>query len=321
MPSQPSASSSSPLGPLSDLLTTFSGLKIEGEPPPTDFSPAPACPIAVLPEEILAEILLFVAIVDVASYARLANVCKRLAYLVMTDDRIWRRIALGPEFGFAAMHYKWACRINGKSLGQDGKGGKLLTMSSKFPPSVEFPQRTLPPSLPYTTLVPDPYSSHRNMLRRRSRIRFNGVYISTVNYTRPGGNSSMGATWGTPVLIVTYYRYLRFYRDGAVISLLTTSEPADVIPHFSAENVRAYPYLHAPLPPAHGRQAKLQAAAQAAALPAVMKDALPGRWRLSGPDEILPFNDGDNGDDDGEAREDDDDDGDDEEPFLSLIHI
>jgi len=64
---------------------------------------------------------------------------------------------------------------------------------------------------------------------------------------------------------VTYYRYLRFFRDGTVISLLTTSEPANVVHHLSKENVHNHHTVGSSLPTA------------------VMKDALPGRWRLSGP--------------------------------------
>ena len=61
------------------------------------------------------------------------------------------------------------------------------------------------------------------MFRNRPRLRFGGVYISTVNYVRPGASlPNQQMTWSTPLHVVTYYRYLRFYRDGSCISLLTT---------------------------------------------------------------------------------------------------
>jgi F-box protein 9 len=69
-------------------------------------------------------------------------------------------------------------------------------------------------------------------------------------------------TWNSPIHIVTYYRYLRFLRDGTCISLLTTSEPADVVPYLRMEHMHKN---HGNLPSAP------------------MKDALLGRWRLSGP--------------------------------------
>lgn len=62
----------------------------------------------------------------------------------------------------------------------------------------------------------------------RPRVRFDGVYVSTCNYVRPG----RGDGWSAPMIMVTYYRYLRFFRDGAVLSLLTTDEPKDVVPAF-----------------------------------------------------------------------------------------
>lgn len=243
---------------LSSLIKDFSSLSIQGEAPPTDLSTPPACPIAELPEEILVEIILQAAVRDIASFARLAQVCKRLAYLVVTEERVWKRIALGSEFGFGAMLYQWACTFDGKPLGDDGNGGMLLSLSSSD-------DEALPriPSSVTTSLVPSVYPTYRALFRQRPRIRFNGCYISTVNYTRPGASSPTSISWNSPVHIVTYYRYLRFMRNGTCISLLSTAEPADVIPYLHPE------HLHT---------------SHSGGLPsAVMKDALPGRWRLSGP--------------------------------------
>ncbi len=190
---------------------------------------------------------------------RLAQVCKRLAYLVLTEDRIWRRICLGHEFGFSAMHYRYACTITGSPVIDD-----ILGASDSEPAIEPDPKPLLPVPTTSATLVaisqslmPHPYPTYRHMFHARPRIRFNGLYISTVNYTRPGASSPTQLTWNSPVLIVTYYRYLRFFRDGAVVSLLTTTEPSEVVPVLQRENLGA----------AGG----------------VMRDALPGRWRLSGP--------------------------------------
>ncbi|GME36426.1 F-box domain cyclin-like protein [Neofusicoccum parvum] len=261
---------------ITDLVSSFASLAIPREDPPTDLSPPPPCPIAELPEELLADILMYVALDDVAQFARLSQVCKRMAYLVLTEDRVWRRLALGSEFGFAAMHYKWACQLDGNPLGDDGEGGRFLSSYTGLPDPEEEEEREevaarsrlLESALHTLPLVPDPYPSFRALFRSRPRIRFNGCYISTVNYTRPGAQQSNTLTWGVPVLIVTYFRYLRFFRDGSCISLLTTAEPHDVVPHLSKE------YLH-------GRNG---AHAHSSLPQAVMKDALLGRWRLSGPE-------------------------------------
>ncbi|KAL1614994.1 hypothetical protein SLS54_009335 [Diplodia seriata] len=261
---------------ITDLVSSFASLSILGEEPPTDLSPPPPCPIAELPEELLADILMYVAVDDVAEFARLSQVCKRMAYLVMTEDRVWRRVALGDEIGFAAMHYKWACRLDGQPLGDNGEGGRLLSSYTGLPDPEEEDERQeavrrsklIESALHTLPLVPDPYPSFRGLFRSRPRIRYNGCYISTVNYTRPGAQQSNTLTWGVPVLIVTYYRYLRFYPDGTCISLLTVSEPHDVVPHLSKEYLynKNGAHSHSTLPQS------------------VMKDALPGRWRLSGPE-------------------------------------
>lgn len=242
-----------PASTISELIGSFSSLPIPVQEPPTDTSPQPPCPISTIPSEILINILLQVAIIDVASFARLSLVCKCFAYLVATEDRIWQRVCLGPEFGFSAMHYKWACTIIGDplpvSVGDLDADVDSLDLSDTSPPPDPF---ALSPT----------YPTYRHMFQNRPRLRFNGCYISTVNYIRPGGNTASQVTWNSPVHIVTYYRYLRFFRDGRCASLLTTSEPADVVHYLTKENM-------------HTRHA--------GGLPsAVMINCLRGRWKLSG---------------------------------------
>lgn len=277
-PNNPNPSNASPTVPnpahhslhglsssLRDLISGYAHTTIQGEPPPTDLSPAPPCPISAVPEEILVEILEHLAIKDVASFVRLAQVCKRLAYLVVTEDQVWKRLALGKEFGFGAMHYAWTCQVDGKPLGDDDMGGITLGTADL---DLSDSEDSSPPSPPSPTnitqlLVPTRYPTYRTLFQQRPRIRFNGCYISTVNYTRPGQSSPTQVTWNSPVHIVTYFRYLRFLRDGTCISLLTTSEPADVVPYLYIEHMHKN---HGSLPTAP------------------MKDALLGRWRITGPE-------------------------------------
>ena len=261
---------------LKTLLEEFSQLRIEPAAPPTSASPQPTCPIANLPEEILTDILTTLAVIDVASFARLAQVSKRLAYLVLTEDSVWKRVALGHEFGCAAMHYDFACDIDGDPLGANDEIAKYLDAYEEPEPEDPDDGPELPPtpeereaaflSISEQLLHSTYASSWRQMFRSRPRLRFNGCYISTVNYARPGANSTNTLTWGAPVHVVTYFRYLRFFRDGTAISLLTTSEPGDVVHHLTQENLHHH----------HGGASSM--------LPSsVMKDALKGRWRLTGP--------------------------------------
>lgn len=256
---------------ISQLVADFSQLSIPGAPPPTDASPPPPCPIAELPEELLSGILMHAATTDLASLSRIAQVCRRFAYLVMTDEQVWKRVAQGSEYGFAGMHYDYVCDLKGEPLDNFSiiEGDAHLVESNGNDDQQPAPQ-------PMTRTTPDIdahllqsiyRSSWRQMFRQRPRLRFNGCYISTVNYTRPGAASTDSRTWGTPIHIVTYFRYLRFFRDGTAISLLTTTEPGDVVHHLTKENLHNH---------------------HTGALPsAVMKDGLRGRWRLSGPGDGL----------------------------------
>lgn len=262
------------------LVEDFSALSIPGAPPPTDADPAPPCPIAELPGEILSDIMKWTAVMDLSAMARLSQVCKRFAYLVMTDEQVWKRIALGSEYGFAAMHYDYACDLKGEPLDHFDNAAGLDESAVDKDQAEDGLEPSHPPVYKTTpeidnVLLQTLYaSSWRRMFRTRPRIRFNGCYISTVNYTRPGAASTDSRTWGTPIHIITYFRYLRFFRDGTAISLLTTTEPPDVVHHLIKDN------LHAPKDNTrlyHG-----------SVLPsAVMKDALRGRWRLSGPGDGL----------------------------------
>jgi F-box protein 9 len=210
----------------------------------------------------------------------MAQVCKRLAYLVVTEDKIWKSVALSEEYGFAAMHYNYATTIEGRPLEDDYEDLQPYQGDSDSNLNSNLSLQTLK-SLAYTqTLLPTTYPSYRQMFRTRPRLRFNGCYISTVNYARPGAHASNSLAWGAPVLVVTYFRYLRFFRDGTAISLLSTTEPADVVHHLTKANLDLYDSSRK----TRGHHHHQQGSTATSTLPgAVMKEALRGRWRLSGP--------------------------------------
>ena len=248
---------------ISELIASCQYSQIRGAESVSGAANAPPCPLASIPSELLIKILHNVAAKDPATFARLAQVCRRLACLVSTEDNIWRRICINSGYGFNAMHYRWTLTISGKPL----------------PTSIEdldarLSQMTIDPE--NNPLATSPlYPSYKAMFHSRPRIRFNGCYISTVNYIRPGAATASQATWTSPVLIVTYYRYLRFFRDGTCASLLTTSEPADVVHHLIKENLHNH---------------------HASGLPsAVMNHALRGRWKLSGDPYSMDVSEGDEG--------------------------
>lgn len=205
--------------PTAQLVASFAHLPIPQAEPMIENTPPPPCPIANVPSEILVEIMRHVALMDPASLCRMSLVCKRLAYHFAHEQHIWKRLCQGSKFGFGAMHYSFACDVHGQPI---------YTLSPRF---VLFPYGA-------PMQIPRPLSSWSQVFQMYPRIRFTGVYISTVNYTRAGAASAyQNVSWNSPIHIVTYYRYLRFYPDGSVVSLLSTTEPVEVVPYISKENV------------------------------------------------------------------------------------
>ncbi|KAI1752102.1 hypothetical protein F4782DRAFT_155529 [Xylaria castorea] len=261
-----------------DLISSFASLKVEGAPPECEGVDPPPCPMAALPDEILVHILRDVATADVGGFVRLSQVCRRLAYLVATEDQIWRRVCVGSEFGFGGMHRYFQRSITWEPLGlSEALAEPETEVEAEEVYAIEELQRRRAAAAHATTLslyrnvAAGGYATWQSMFRRRPRVRFNGCYISTVNYIRPGVNAGQHLTWNTPVHIVTYYRYLRLFRDGTAISLTTTDEPAHVVHHLTREDI-----------PSHRGSAHHQHQHQHQHLPQpVMASALKGRWRLS----------------------------------------
>lgn len=241
-------------------MAEFAHLSILGEPPPTELSPPPPCPISEIPDEMLVEILHHVAEVDLASLSKLSSVCKRLAFLISCEDKLWRNVVLSTRYGLAAMKYDFVTTVEWDPLDWDFS---LPEEPAQLGTSFDCSQSNHQPDPALTLPLTPTYPTYRHMFKARPRIRFNGCYISTVNYTRPGAVGSNTLSWNAEILIVTYYRYLRFFSDGTLIALLTTTEPPDVVPYLQKDYMH---YQH-----------------QGGNLPqAVMKDSLKGRWRLSG---------------------------------------
>ncbi|KAA8894241.1 hypothetical protein FN846DRAFT_1030065 [Sphaerosporella brunnea] len=221
-----SSAAAAAAGGVSDLVASFAGLVIESttelalsdeEAEKKKFSL-----LAAVPSEILLHILHDLAIADVASFVRLAQVCKSLSYIVATEDSIWRSVS---KRVFAHQIWDWRVTVTGHELIDE-----VLSAPIEDPedPDYEQPEekRMDPVDEDY---LPHYNNSWRELFHLRPRLRYNGIYISTCNYHRSGGNSGTSLSWNTPVHIVTYYRYLRFYPDGTLLSLLTTHEPADVV--------------------------------------------------------------------------------------------
>lgn len=256
-----------------ELIASFAHLPIAQADPIIKNTPPPPCPISKVPSEVIVEILHYVGLQDPATFGRMALVCKRFAYHFAHEQQLWRRICQSPEFGFEGMHYTFACDLHGHPI-------FTLSGTRYTPFPVDAPVE-----------IPKPLSSWSQVFQSYPRIRFTGCYISTVNYTREGAASSFQTvSWNSPIHIVTYYRYLRFYPDGSAVSLLTTTEPVDVVPYISKENIMAARAAHK-----KGHQRQISDIGQtlsgaADPVPPVAQAALKygrrGRWRLTSPDPL-----------------------------------
>lgn len=230
-----------PLG-ISDLVSSFAGLGIEPTTKPS-LSPGEEVEdvearekkfslLAAVPSELLLQILRCVALDDIASFVRLSQVCKSLCYIVATEERIWRHVC---KRSFSRQVWDWKVSVTGRPLIDErlGSGAVLeedLEDDNELDDDDDDERRVVPVDEAELLRYKD---SWREMFHFRPRLRYNGIYISTCNYHRQGGHSGTSLSWGTPVHIVTYYRYLRFYPDGTLLSLLTTHEPAEVVYAFS----------------------------------------------------------------------------------------
>ncbi|KAI5999310.1 hypothetical protein F5J12DRAFT_847495 [Pisolithus orientalis] len=72
-------------------------------------------------------------------------------------------------------------------------------------------------------------ADYRQTYIEQPRLRLDGVYISVCHYVRRGVSDY---AWVNSMHLVTYHRYLRFFADGTVLSLLANEEhtPQNVIP-------------------------------------------------------------------------------------------
>jgi F-box protein 9 len=209
---------------VSDLVASFAGLKIEPTTEPAlaqeEEEKKQFSLLAAVPSEILLHILHELARTDVSTYVRLSQVCKHLSYVVATEDSIWRSVS---KHAFSRQVWDWRVTVTGHPIISS-------ILDPEDPDFCEEEEDELPRVAPNDEdELPRYNNSWREMFHLRPRLRYNGIYISTCNYHRSGGHSGASLSWNTPVHIVTYYRYLRFYPDGSLLSLLTTSEPAEVV--------------------------------------------------------------------------------------------
>lgn len=255
------------------LIDSFENCTIEPAEPIDEYTPPAPCPISKMPSEILTEILCHAALVDVGTLPRMSLVCKCLAFHVSREQRIWRTACQSRAFGFGEMQYAFIIDLRGNEL--------------RAPP----PRYTLfPPRVKST--IPRPLKTWMDVFWLLPRIRFTGVYISTVNYLRQAMHDpTTSVTWNAPIHMITYYRYLRFYPDGTVLVLLTVTEPPQIVRHISKENVEIAKYGVSADKHRHDNVSPVPMANPMPHLASnTLRNARLGRWRLANPDAEMERN-------------------------------
>ena len=67
------------------------------------------------------------------------------------------------------------------------------------------------------------------MIKFRPRVRFDGVYTCKIHYVRYGISET---SMYRPSFDVYSYKYVRFFRNGTMVSVYTTMTPKKFIPKF-----------------------------------------------------------------------------------------
>ncbi|KAF8535329.1 hypothetical protein BDD12DRAFT_855896 [Trichophaea hybrida] len=194
-----------PVTDTSDLVASFSGLAIEAITKPTLSTSEEGeegegekkfSLLASVPSELLLQILRFLALTDVAAFVRLSQVCKHLCYLVASEERIWAELCRRT---FARQIWDWKVSVSGQELFLDS------------PAIIEEEGEAWEAGLDGEEEVEE------------KRI----VPVDDDELARYNGS------WREMFHLRPRYRYLRFYPDGTLLSLLTTHGPSEVVHAFS----------------------------------------------------------------------------------------
>ena len=90
-----------------------------------------------------------------------------------------------------------------------------------------------PPQIQYPEVILDLVKTYgvdfRRLYIETPRVRLDGVYIAACRYLRSGLSDN---AWVNVTHEITYHRYLRFFPDGTVVSLLSSDQtpPREIIP-------------------------------------------------------------------------------------------
>ncbi|AOA64070.1 Putative SCF-ubiquitin ligase F-box protein [Komagataella phaffii CBS 7435] len=152
-------------------------------------------PLHLLSDDLLIYIMELLCDADSSSWFYFAITCKKLSYLGFHNKSIWEKLC---KIVYSRQRYDEDTPCSQDQICQNTwKGDWHL------------------------------------MLSQRPFLKFNGAYISIINYYREGGRPDMSNSWSNPIRCVTYYRFVRFYPDGTCQRLLTFLSPKIVVPRLN----------------------------------------------------------------------------------------
>jgi len=120
----------------------------------------------------------------------------------------------------AIERFATACR-KARAVSLDSHIWRFLVRKTYIPPQVpEEGSREL--------IVARYKENYRQLYIEHPRLRLDGVYIAVCHYVRSGLSEN---AWVSISHLITYHRYLRFFPDGVVLSLLANEDasPQEVV--------------------------------------------------------------------------------------------
>lgn len=192
------------------ITIKFSNLGLDNHEEVADVKPV--SPLLHMSPIIWEQILTNLLLSDPQAWFNFSITCRFNAHLGFGNKAIWRKLC---HLVYTTQTYQENVEYV-RSLGLEDR---LQLQDSDLP----IPQNQ-------HQIVTQYNNSWKYMLRNRPFIKFNGCYISVVNYYLEGGKGEFSSAWSNPVRTITYFRYLRFYPDGTCIKVLSVEDPKIVVP-------------------------------------------------------------------------------------------
>ena len=193
------------------LTIKFSGLGLDNHEEIADVSPI--SPLMNMLAFIWEQILEILLVTSPQSWFNFSITCRHNAFLGFGNKAMWRKLCF-------LVYSKQVYQENVEYL-------ENLTLEDRL----KVQDCDLPIPNNQHLVVPQYNNSWKYMLRHRPFIKYDGCYISVVNYYLEGGKGEFSSSWSNPVRTITYSRYLRSYPHGTCVKVLSVEDPKNIVPY------------------------------------------------------------------------------------------